>query len=261
MEFGNNFGSNTGPNAKKPNEFDLNTSADGGQEILGYIAQPFISKFAVQSTSDGSKNGPTSITAINDVAVELYNPYTLPLSMAGYHLKDALAMDIPLDKDDNGQFLYVPAQGYLIITLQGAGGPLAATVPAASKSKVVIAQFAALTASAGGGTYSLHRPYFPRGTVSTVPGFLAEVDSDTYQPVGSPTNLFADPAVAGTVTTVLSRGEIHTPPVGLPVAALGTGANPGMTPGTGPPAALPPPATPPSPKSAPSTASCASATT
>ncbi len=82
--------------------------------MIGYAAQPFIYRIAMQSTSNGS-----SVT-VTDFVVELYNPYTAALSMNGYHLVDpTTGMNLTLTQDDAGQILYVPAKGFLIITTNG----------------------------------------------------------------------------------------------------------------------------------------------
>ena len=131
-----------------PGGADLNTTptSTGGNTFLAYTAQPFINQVGAQSTSDGS-TGATAVT-VNDSTIELVNPYNVALSLNGYHLTDTTtAMDIDLTQDDSGQKLYVPKNGYLVITTGTSSAPV--LEPTASPT-MVVAKYAAYVLSESG---------------------------------------------------------------------------------------------------------------
>jgi type II secretory pathway pseudopilin PulG len=150
---------------------------------LGYAAQPFINEIAVFASADTSAGTPGT-TQIADAAIELYNPYSIPLSLKGYHLVSAGG-----DDDLTGQF--VPAQGYLIImnsssahfaTVGTIGSPTPTTYQVAKVAKFALDP-------TGASAVTLYRPYFPRGVANFTSASLAPIDRASYVPLVDPTGL------------------------------------------------------------------------
>ncbi len=209
------------------NGTDLSAGASAGGTIyLGYVAQPFFNKIAAQSTSDGAGNGASSIT-LNDFAIELFNPYSVALSMRDYHLFDSASnKDIPLTQDDNGQKLYVPPGGYLIIT-NGTGTPPLAPTPSGSPPSVVVAKYSATNlpvALSTGSTLSLRRLFIDRTFTSQ----LATVDRANYTAVDTPNTIFAPSGTAGLVSLYTGRADFSNATMSAPLAAS-TSSPPGYT--------------------------------
>ena len=167
----------------------MDVSTAGGtlfpnRTMLGYAAQPFILEIAAESIADS-----TPRTTLTDMAIVLYNPYSVNLSMRGYRLTDTIAphvLDIDLTKDDNNVNLYVPAGGYLIITTDGSfASPNGVTplIQGAAPAKTVIATYnTSLNGSTGlspnGAQIRLRRTYVNRFNLAQ----YATVDRSTYSP-------------------------------------------------------------------------------
>ncbi len=129
----------------------MDIKAEPGRLYMDYTAQPFINEVAVRQKSADQA------TPDDDFAVELYNPYDLPLSLRGYWLY--LAPGKLLDLSGGGRregTWAVPARGYFVITRKD--DELAGKV-AAGATKVVVP---GLDLSASHGIY-LMREYIKRG--------------------------------------------------------------------------------------------------
>jgi hypothetical protein len=185
VPIGTNFG----------NSSDLNSTAANGNIYLGYVAQPFISEIVAESISNGMGLGAASV-AVSDSAVELFNPYPVALSMQGYRLTDMsasppYATDLDLTQDATGQKLYIPANGYLIIT-SGTGTPALAPAPSLN---VVVAKYNATFAlsTSGSVALALRRPFYDRNYTANQ---YAVVDRASYAGVDLPNSLFAPSSTA-----------------------------------------------------------------
>jgi hypothetical protein len=122
-------------------------SSGGGAIYLGYLPQPFVNEVAAQVQADAA----TGQIAVQDVAVELYNPYAVALSLRGFTLK-AGGKVVALE----GQC--VPARGFLTV-VQQAHGTLA------GKATGAVFAAAGVGLDLSGGSVVLTRPYVPRGGV------------------------------------------------------------------------------------------------
>ena len=153
---------------------------------LGYAPQPYFSEIAVSALVDDTRkdlvtgNPLPPVTVLKpdgtpDVAVELYNPYPVALSLNGYHLKNGSGMDIDL----TGK--YVPKNGFLVIA---SSSHFADKVDTTQKN-VKTWTTDKLKANPSGDTrYILYRPYYPRGSAAIIaaaqPPALAAIDQADY---------------------------------------------------------------------------------
>jgi hypothetical protein len=78
-----------------------------GKVLVGYAAQPYLNEVAISSTKDVPNNAVIEL----DAAVELYNPFNVPLS-----LEDFAIMVNGQTIDFTGKNLFVPARGYFVLT-------------------------------------------------------------------------------------------------------------------------------------------------
>jgi hypothetical protein len=146
---------------------------------LGYAAQPFINEIAAQEGADSSA-GP-AVTVVKDVAFELHNPYSVALSLKGYHLKLVpLTGPATVDIDLSGQ--YVPAKGYLVVTATGSpefATKVAATAGDATHPPLTVYPAPTLTPTAldlNGGNLVLYRTFYDRTNTAQI----APVDQMNY---------------------------------------------------------------------------------
>jgi len=172
---------------------------DNNRIYLGFLPQPFINKIAVEMQNDTSTNAPY----IANVAIELYNPFPVALSLRGFTLQiQANGPAIPLDKQS------VPACGYLVI-LQNKNQN--GTLP--SKIQDGLSPFVpdspdALTPDSTGGIIILTRPYF--GRVGTGPTPPATQPASLLQPLAAEIDAFPyDNLVPSSPTIAPNQSAIY----------------------------------------------------
>ncbi|MCL2645999.1 MAG: hypothetical protein FWD61_03215 [Phycisphaerales bacterium] len=117
-----NFGGTAAP-------YDLKSKSlptDNGKICLGYAAQPFINEIAVRAhkKTDTTVDPPQETTVVTDCAIELYNPYPIPLRLTN---------EFALQVNDGGTPIpltgYIPANGYFVLYKDGGGGNSFTKVP------------------------------------------------------------------------------------------------------------------------------------
>ncbi|MGN6369337.1 MAG: hypothetical protein ACTHN5_13845 [Phycisphaerae bacterium] len=146
--------------------------------LVAYAAQPFINEVALYGTA----SSPTNPPAITDCAIELYNPYQVPLSLNGFKLTidNTTTISIPAGK-------YIPANGFFVITTASNGS----NFTPAPVSGGIVQVWASPTLPATGGTtgvVKLYRPYTPVGG-GTLSGF-AQIDEMNFAALLAPGNNF-----------------------------------------------------------------------
>ncbi|HVS70640.1 MAG TPA: hypothetical protein VHQ47_05235 [Phycisphaerae bacterium] len=201
--YGRDFGPSTV--ATKPNLTTAGLGATASQNIicLGYAAQPFLNEVAAQEGADSSTGTP--VTVIKDDAIELHNPYSIALSLKGFHLKvfPSVGGNTPnADIDLTGQ--YIPAKGYLVIL--ATGGAEFSTKVSASATVVIYTPTVFTPASLDplGGNIVLYRPYFARNTLTQQ---LAPIDQFSYTTLVAPAGL---PDLASQQPSDLSVARINS---------------------------------------------------
>ncbi|HVX86527.1 MAG TPA: hypothetical protein VH253_17225 [Phycisphaerae bacterium] len=176
----------------------LSNALTGGASsvvCLGYAAQPYINEVAVDLDQQDDPNAPpgppVEESVVKDWAIELYNPYSVALSLNGYHLKSTAGGDLDLTGN------YIPPSGYLVILeasppgsgyfagtsyLAAAANLFDPTKGAANSGHfrlltttqvLVPALGSTLTTPATTFNLTLYRPYFSRGNNTLGSGSLA----------------------------------------------------------------------------------------
>lgn len=129
-----------------------------GKVYVGYVAQPFINEVSANMALLANV---TTFSIPTNSAVELYNPYSVPLALEGYRLH-AAGWDHVFGADD-----YIPANGFFVL-YQAAGWTIDSTAKSVAD--------AAVTVDPVGGTVSLQRIYLDRAGADQ----WVEVDNFDY---------------------------------------------------------------------------------
>jgi hypothetical protein len=177
-------------------------SGSANKVYLGYAAQPFINEVAVSYHFSAGTGQWTE----EDCAVELYNPYDVPLSLEDFKLNVK-----SVDVDFSGKNLLIPARGYFVVTnVTGKLDANPTAIPAAQRADATTLGNA--IAIEGAESVYLMRKYRTRGAANL--NAWAAVDQYKVNSIA------AKPAITPSADTdeidFVARPNVADPDISLP---------------------------------------------